>query len=180
MRPVFLVGFMGAGKTSVGQELARMQGWRFADTDVEVERTEGRSIEAIFEASGEGSFRAAEWRVLQALISSEDTVIATGGGLFLGVAQRRCIVRTGVSVWLDVPLEVARRRIASGGDALGGPRRPLWRAWAHDDPLALRAFFERRRAAYALANLRLDAGRGSPRQLAGEIVASPLISRGEW
>jgi shikimate kinase len=148
--PVFLVGFMGSGKTSVGSSLARRLGWSFVDIDAAVERAEGRPVEAIFRESGEGRFREAEWRELRALEGGRRAIIATGGGLFLSVAAREFVRRQGVSAWLDVPLEVAERRVAAGR------ARPLWPG---ADAVERRAMFERRRATYALADVRVDSSR---------------------
>ena len=151
--PLFLVGFMGAGKSTLARVLAARWGWDVADTDDLVEAAERRTIDAIFSESGEGRFREAEWDALRALEGRRRLVVATGGGLFLGVAQRALIRRSGVSCWLDAPFDVLSDRVA-GTDA-----RPLW---PKDDALARRAFFERRRAAYALADLRVDASAGDP------------------
>src|SRR5262245_48339114 len=135
---VFLVGFMGSGKSAVGRALAELAGLSFVDTDQAVERAEGMTIEEIFRERGEGAFRAAEWKALQSLADTGPAVVATGGGLFLGVENRRLVRRLGRSIWLDVPLEVAAARV---GPSSG---RPLW----SQDRLTLRALFERRRAAY--------------------------------
>ena len=158
--PVFLVGFMGAGKSTAGRALAARWGWAFEDTDALVERREGRAVETIFRDSGEGRFREAEWEVLRSLEGRARVVVATGGGLFLGVAQRAFVRAHGVSCWLDAPLAVVAARVGAGAS------RPLWPA---DDALSRRAFFERRRAAYALADLRVDASRGGADELASAI-----------
>jgi shikimate kinase len=147
-RPIFLVGFMGSGKTAVGARLAARLGWSFADTDRWVEERTGLAVERIFAEWGEGRFREREAEALAALRTRRRAVIATGGGVFTCRAHRAAIRASGVSVWLDVSLDRVRRRI---GDAAG---RPLWRS---DDSLAQRAFFERRRATYALADHRVDA-----------------------
>jgi len=151
-RPVFLTGFMACGKTTVGRLLAGELGYGFLDTDDLVEQREGRSIERVFTESGEGHFRRAEWEALMGLESLERAVLATGGGAFLGYLQRRWMIERGRTVWLDVPLDLARRRIEVEGP--GERVRPLWRK---NDPLALRALFEKRRAVYALAEIRADA-----------------------
>ena len=149
--PIFLVGFMGVGKTTVGRALAARSGWDFEDTDALVERREGCAVEAIFRASGEGRFREAEWEALRSLGGRTRVVVATGGGLFLGVAQRAFVRVHGVSCWLDAPLAVVAARVGVSAS------RPLWPV---NDPLLRRAFFERRRATYALADLRIDASQG--------------------
>ncbi len=162
-RPVFLVGFMGSGKSAVSRELAELLSWDFADTDDLVVAHEGRSIERIFRDSGEGGFREAEWLELQALAGRKRLVVATGGGLFLGVVQRRLMKQEGRTVWLDVPYEVARVRVGGSGG------RPLWRPEEGEE--ALRAFFEKRRAAYALADLRVDGAAGTPSEVARRVRA---------
>jgi shikimate kinase len=163
---VFLVGFMGAGKTVVGRALAERTGFAFVDTDAAVVQAAGMSIEEIFRRSGEGAFREAEWRALCAIADSGPAVVATGGGLFLGVENRRLVRRLGRSVWLDVPLAVAAARVPSAAI-----ERPLW----SEDPLVLRALFERRRAAYALADARVDAGRDAPEAIASLILSNPCV-----
>lgn len=154
---------MATGKSTVGRALAEHLGWAFDDTDAIVERAEGRAIEEIFRASGEGRFREAEWQALRSIAGRRRVVVATGGGLFLGVAQRAFIREHGVSCWLDAPLDVVAARIVDAST------RPLWPT---DDPLERRAFYERRRAAYALADLRVDASRGEPDALAREIATA--------
>ena len=162
---VFLVGFMGSGKSAVGRALAELTGFPFVDTDDAVQRAEGVPIEEIFRRRGEGAFREAEWKALQAVAEIAPAVVATGGGLFLGVENRRLVRRLGRSVWLDVPLEVAAARV---GPSSG---RPLW----SEDPLSLRALFERRRAVYALADARADASRAAPGEIAREILLDSRI-----
>ena len=149
---MFLTGFMGAGKSTVGRDLAARLERSFLDTDELVVRADGRAIEQIFRDDGEGAFREAEERALLEIADVADAVVATGGGLFLGAAQRRTMKRAGIVVWLDVRLEVALERVGAGDN------RPLW---LPDDPIRFRAWFDRRRATYALAHGRVDAN-GDP------------------
>jgi len=146
--PVFLTGFMGSGKSTVGRALAARGGGAFADTDDLVVATEGRSIERIFRESGEGAFRAAEERALIGLGEARGKVVATGGGLFLGASQRARMKRLGTVLWLDVPLEVAVDRVGDGDG------RPLW---LPDEPIEFRRWYDRRRTTYALAHARVSA-----------------------
>ena len=146
-RPVFLVGFMGCGKSTVGRALAERTGAPFLDCDAEIERREGRSIADLLGDRGERWFREREWSLLRE-IGVCTGIVATGGGMFASARPRRWMKSTGWTVWLDVPLDLCRQRIGVGAG------RPLW---DDSDRVALRALFERRRAAYALAHLREDA-----------------------
>ncbi|HEX4826467.1 MAG TPA: shikimate kinase [Candidatus Polarisedimenticolaceae bacterium] len=161
-RAIYLVGFMAAGKSTVGRALAHDLGWEFADTDAIVERERGTTIETIFRTEGEGAFREAEWRALLSLEGRSRLVVATGGGLFLGAPHRAFIRANGVSCWLDLPLEVARARVDDPSS------RPLL---ALADALDRRAFFERRRAAYALADVHVDASSGTASEVARAVDA---------
>ena len=149
--PIFLVGFMGAGKTEVGRILAGRLGRSFADTDALVEEAAGCGIETIFRERGEGRFRELEWEELRRVAPRRAAVVATGGGLFLGTAQRAVVRAHGVSIWLDAEFDVIASRLGDGA------LRPLWES---ADALGRRAMFERRRAAYALADAVVDAGCG--------------------
>lgn len=162
-RPIFLVGFMGSGKSEIGARLAARLGWTFGDTDRRVEERAGLTVERIFAEWGEGRFREWEAEALAALRARRRAVVATGGGVFTCRAHRAAIRASGVSVWLDVSLDRVRRRI---GDAAG---RPLWRS---EDPLALRAFFERRRATYALADRRVDAESEDVEEVVTRVLAA--------
>ncbi|HKT79886.1 MAG TPA: shikimate kinase [Vicinamibacterales bacterium] len=156
---VYLVGFMGAGKSSVARALARRLDWRAVDVDELVEQREHLPVATIFSRHGEAYFRAAERAVLLEQAASRHLVIATGGGTFVDPQNRAFIKSDGVSVWLDVPLERLIARVPADG------RRPL----ASD-----RAEFERlygvRRAAYADAHHRIDAGRAGVSAIAEEIA----------
>jgi shikimate kinase len=159
---VYLVGFMGSGKSEIGRSLAEKLGWAFEDTDEIVETLEGRTIERIFAESGEARFREVERRVLGEVSGRTGRVVATGGGLFLN-PQRRALMRgTGAIVWLDASLESIRERLGSGDG------RPLW---SHEEPLAMRALYEKRRAAYALADCRVDASAAGLTEIASRILA---------
>jgi shikimate kinase len=164
-RPLFLVGFMAAGKTAAGREIARRLRWEFVDTDERIEAEEGRSISAIFAEDGEARFREIERRVLSEVAGAARTVVATGGGAFLSDATRRLLARAGRTVWLDAPFEVVRERLA--GEGPGARARPLGRS---DDPVALRASFERRRAAYALAEVRVASSGARPAEVAERVL----------
>lgn len=144
---IFLVGFMGCGKSTVGARLAPLLGRPFLDSDKEIEEREGRAIAAIFAESGEGYFRAIESALLRDCLG-RPLVVATGGGAFLRATTRRAMIREGCTVWLDASLDLCRRRIGAGE---GRPR------WPSADRLAQRALYEARRTCYALAQIRIVA-----------------------
>ena len=114
VRAVFLVGFMGAGKTSVGKVLARHLDWRFEDLDDRLQNRERRSVEQIFRESGETAFRRAETAALRELLDELGTtprVVALGGGAFVQPENAALLQRADVtSVFLDGPVEELFRR----------------------------------------------------------------------
>lgn len=109
-KPIVLVGLMGAGKSCVGRRLAEALRVPFVDSDEEVEKAAGCSVGDIFDVYGEPAFRDCERRVIQRLLESGPSIIATGGGAFMDDAVRDTIKRTGFSVWLRADPEVLYRR----------------------------------------------------------------------
>lgn len=97
---VFLVGMMGAGKTSMGKLLARRLGKTFVDCDHEIERATGVKVAVIFEIEGEAGFRAREAKALAELALRQDIVLATGGGAVLSAENRRLLSENGAVVYL--------------------------------------------------------------------------------
>src|SRR5688572_11616141 len=97
---IFLVGLMGAGKTSVGRLLARRFGKTFYDCDHEIERATGVKVAVIFEIEGETGFRAREAKTLAELVKHRDIVLATGGGAVLSADNRKQLSENGVVVYL--------------------------------------------------------------------------------
>jgi shikimate kinase len=157
---IYLVGFMGAGKTTVGRELASLLGYEFVDTDAAVESLEGRTIEELFRERGEGYFREKEWEILASTAIRQRLVVATGGGLYLAPMHRHFIKRHGAAVWLDVSVEEAWTRCA----ATGG--RPLFTT-----PEELASLLDSRRSRYELAEHRIDVDGREPHDIAREIEA---------
>jgi len=159
-RRVYLVGFMGAGKTSVGECLARELRFRFVDLDREIEREAARTIAEIFRDDGESVFRRLEARALRAIADPAGVVVGTGGGTLTLWENRDFIHRTGVSIWLDAPLDVMIERCRLSD------HRPL----LADRP-RMEALFADRLAAYRGADLRIDASVDAPGALAARIVS---------
>ena len=110
-RNIFLVGLMGAGKTTVGRVLARRLGLPFVDSDQEIEARTGVSIPTIFEIEGEEGFRQREAQVIEDLTQHEALVLATGGGVVLDPANRAYLKSGGWVVYIDVPPETLYERI---------------------------------------------------------------------
>ncbi len=111
-RPIVLIGMMGAGKTTVGRRLAARLGRHFVDSDEEVEKAAGMSIEDIFAAHGEGDFRAGEVKVIARLLKEGGIVLGTGGGAFMNVETRALIHETAVSVWIKADFELLFQRVS--------------------------------------------------------------------
>ena len=109
-RSVFLVGPMGSGKTAVGRQLARRLGYRFLDSDTEIEARAGVDIPFIFEKEGEEGFRAREREVIDELSRRPGIVLGTGGGAILAAENRQCLAARGLVVYLEtsVAQQVAR------------------------------------------------------------------------
>ena len=156
-RPLALLGFMGAGKTSVGEAVAVALGWRFLDLDRQVELALGKAVAMIFEEQGEDAFRAAEARVLPSLVGPE-VVIALGGGAAANDATWRLLAERTLTIWLDAPAEVLWERVGSGSG------RPLAQSFEQ-----FAALLARRGPLYARAARRVDAARPLP-QVVSEVI----------
>lgn len=130
-RPVVLIGLMGAGKSTVGRRLAKKLHVKFVDSDDEIEKAAGCSIEDIFELYGEAEFRQGEQRVLERLLDEGPMILATGGGAFMQDAIRAKILAKGRAVWLKAGLDaLVERTSRRGGRPLlkqGDPRQTLER-----------------------------------------------------
>ncbi|MGI9435179.1 MAG: shikimate kinase [Geminicoccaceae bacterium] len=163
-RTVVLVGMMGAGKTSVGRRLASVLGWRFQDADWAIEQAAGTSIANIFQEIGEAAFRQSERQVIVRLLGDDKRqVLALGGGSFVAEETRALIREKAVSVWLDAGLDVLVRRTGRRDD------RPLLRTGDPEEILG-RLLLERR-PTYQQADIVVDSGGGSLRDVVDHVVA---------
>lgn len=159
---IFLVGLMGAGKTSVGKVLARRLGKAFYDCDHEIERATGVKVPVIFDIEGEAGFRAREARVLAELVTRTDIVLATGGGAVLSAANRKLLGEHGIVVYLRAtPTDLWQR-------TRHDRNRPLLQT---ADPLArLTELYEERDPLYrAAADIVIDTGSQSLISLAHKL-----------
>jgi shikimate kinase len=157
---VILVGFMGAGKSSVGRILARRLGRCFVETDDMITAKEGRPIPEIFTAKGEPHFRALEDEAVRLLALKRGDVIATGGGLPCQDGRMEALQALGTVVWLSGDLAALLERARRGGD------RPMLHGKTHDE---IEALYKSRVPFYAKADLTVDTTRLNPDQVAAEV-----------
>ena len=160
---VILVGFMGAGKSSVGRLLARRLGRCLVETDDMITAKEGRSIPEIFAAEGEAYFRAAEDAALGLLALKRGEVIATGGGLPCREGRPEALRALGTVVWLSGDFD------ALYGRALRGGERPMLAGRTRDD---VRALYRSREPFYRQADLTVDTTSLGPDQVAARVLAA--------
>ena len=160
---IYLLGFMGSGKSTVGPLLARKMNRSFYDLDVLIEKEQNMRVSEIFESRGESFFRVLESRVLAQSENSPECVVALGGGTFISKLNRDYISKQGISVWLKIPFEVARGRCKNP------PHRPL-----AQDPKQFESLFRQRECHYRLAALHVEVQGKSPKQISAEIEAMVL------
>ena len=148
-KAIFLAGFMGSGKSTIGRQLARELAWAFVDLDTEIERLAGCSIPDIFAAQGEERFRDFEHAALceQAELSrlGAQRVVALGGGTYAFERNRDLLRRVGLTLWLDAPASTLWERVRLDSN------RPL----ARDRSSFLR-IYEERKGSYSQADHRID------------------------
>ena len=165
---LYLVGFMGSGKTTVGRSLAEELGWRFSDIDQEIEEDQGQTVAQIFELRGESVFRELESQALRRRVSQIEAgnpcVVALGGGAFVQQQNWEMVENNGVTVWLDCSLESIHKRL---GDLR---TRPL-----ASNREAMERLFEQRRPLYARADFHVNADCEDPLEVAREILKLPLF-----
>lgn len=119
---LYLTGYRGSGKSTVGKILADRLGWPVIDSDDEIERVAGTTIAEIFVAEGEARFRERESAVIESLSQRQQTVIALGGGAVLAEQNRETMVASGKAVWLKISAQTSWERIS--GDEKSATQRP--------------------------------------------------------
>ena len=161
---VYLVGFMGAGKTSVGGRLAELLGWSFVDLDRRIEQREGEPIRDLFRRKGEPYFRRIEREELLRASTETETVVALGGGAFCSPENQQIVHDTGASIWLDAPLDLLFERCADD------QTRPLFTT--RDE---MRQLLDRRRPFYAQAELHIEVAGLTVDEISRRILAAPFF-----
>jgi shikimate kinase len=164
---IYLVGFMGSGKTTIGRLLAERLGWTFVDLDDEIEAEQKTSITEIFEKQGEERFREIETEAIRKRVkmvrSGRPIVLALGGGAFVRDENYELLADHGVTVWLDCPPELAWKRVEPY------THRPLAK-----DCAMFTALFEARRPGYARAEYRVEVT-GDAEAVVNAICALPIF-----
>lgn len=161
---LFLVGPMGAGKSSIGRHLARRLKRAFWDSDKELEKRTGVEIPTIFEFEGEAGFRVRESAVLEEVTALDGIVLATGGGAVLDEANRKRLRTRGLTVYLQASVETQLRRTSHDRN------RPLLQT--PDPRHTLEGLLARREPLYLeVADLVMDTDRGSVHAIVARIVS---------
>jgi len=170
-KPIVLVGMMGAGKTAVGRALAARLRVPFADCDVEIEAAANMSIAEIFARDGEAFFRRKEAQILARLLEGPPGVLSTGGGAFMSEENRAAVRAHGVSVWLNVPVDVLWVRVRHRA------HRPLL---STANPRAtLQEILDRRMPNYAEADVEVPSDAQSGIEEVVDRILTALVARGD-
>jgi len=158
---IYLLGFMGSGKSTVGELLAKALGWPLIDLDTVIEAGQGLSIREIFENSGEPFFRQIERAALAEACKAEPAVIALGGGTFAQPPNLDLVRDSGgTTVWLDCPPEILRARCE------GLENRPLFR-----DEQSFNQLLMERLPYYRLADYRISTEGRNPQEVVEQILS---------
>src|ERR1700716_1768940 len=165
---IYLVGFMGSGKSTVGKMLSDKIGWPFVDVDEEIEAERKNSIASLFQDLGEPEFRVIETEAIRTRVNKikagHPMVLALGGGAFAQSVNIEMLSNNGVSIWLDVAFPVVRKRVDLA------THRPLAR-----DPQRFEELFYARREFYAKADYRIEVFDDNSRAALQAILRLPIF-----
>ena len=163
---VLLIGMMGAGKTTVGRLVSARLGWRYVDSDDEVQTMTGHTVKELFESAGEAAFRLLESRALaMAVVGSDPTVVSVAGGAVMDPDNRTLLRRAGTVVWLRASPATLAARVQCAEER---PHRPL----LGSDPAAAiaRLDAERRPLYDELADVVVDVDLLAPDEVADRVM----------
>lgn len=170
---IFLIGYMGSGKSSIGPLLAQRLGFPFIETDRIVEEALGANIPEIFQRSGERTFREAEFMALQTTIMLPEAVISLGGGTPCSTASQEYLHEAGISVYLRTSAEILATRLEKTAD-----QRPLLAKAKEQGLLSfIRQHLEVREMWYSQAELIVDTDLMAPEAIVERIAGDPLIKK---
>jgi shikimate kinase len=156
---IVLIGFMGAGKSTVGPRVAQLTGWSFRDMDGWIEERVGMTVAEVFRRHGESAFRSEETRLAEEIANMPDLVVAAGGGAFTIPQTRAALQKGAFTVWLRCELDQILARIQLDGS------RPL----APDRETIIQLYTERQ-PSYRLADWVVDTTTGGPDDVARAVV----------
>lgn len=156
---LYLVGFMAAGKSTIGRELARLTERRFVDLDEEIVLKEGRSINELFGTHGEPYFRKVETALLRTWMVEPGLVMAVGGGAFCSRTNRELLLNSGLVIWLDVPFPVLSGRLQQFQD------RPL-----NSSREQIEQLYQTRLDDYRQAHIQIRLGEVTAEQAARQVL----------
>lgn len=162
-KKIFLIGPMGAGKSSVGKFLAQQLHLDFYDTDEEIEKSTGVEIGWIYDLEGEIGFRKRETGVIKDLMKIPNIVLATGGGSILEAENREILKKNGVIIYLEVSLDYQQHR------TINESRRPLLRVKNRKEILE-KLYYERAPFYEAIADYQIHTDNRSIREVSEEII----------
>lgn len=167
MKPLFLIGYMGCGKSTLARKLAHRMGVSFADTDTLVEQREGASVADVFRYEGEERFREAERAALEELIAQGCAVISTGGGLPTWRDNMERMNEAGTTIYLRRPAEQIARRLTPYGRRKRPRLQGLSEAGIVD---FMRRDMAGREGFYTRSQIVIDCGDCSDAELVGRIL----------
>ncbi len=160
MKNIYLVGFMGCGKSTVGKLLSEKTGMEFVDIDQMIEEQERRKISEIFEKEGESYFRQKEKEMLEKILHKEGLIVSTGGGLGADAKNMKKMKQSGVVIWLDASIETILKRTESDTE------RPLLKQPYQQ----LKKLYEDRKEIYKMADVHINVDSKSPEEIVQEIM----------
>ena len=163
MSNIVLVGFMGTGKTTTGQILAKKLGWRFIDIDRAIEAECGMCVGDIFSTHGEAFFREKERTTIERMVSCREMIIATGGGAVISSENVKNLQQCGTVVTLEAKPDVVLQRIEKDPTPRPLLKRP-------DKQYAIRQLMQERAARYKIAELYIDTSSITPGAVADRII----------
>jgi len=157
---IFLIGFMGSGKSTVGKLLAEKLNLKFIDIDEEIEKQENKKIPQIFKENGEMYFRNLEKEKIKEFQNKKGYVVSTGGGLGADKENMEFMKKNGIVIWLDVSLDEVLNRCKND------PNRPLLNKPLDD----LKKLYEKRKNVYSMAHTHIKTDEKNPKEITEEII----------